>query len=66
MYIVNQDQRILYSGESKHVTNNLNLLYDKVKVKETMDMDNETLYTIPKLKHLLVLNNTTLIFYERN
>ena len=37
-----QDQWILDSESSQHVTNNLKLLYDKVQIKEIMDMEKET------------------------
>ena len=42
MDIGNKDQWIIYSGESQSVTNNINLLYDKVKVKDKMEMEEET------------------------
>ena len=42
MDITNQDQWILYSGESQHVTKNLKIHYDKVEINDTMDMENET------------------------
>ena len=37
-----QDQWILYSGDSQHVTNNYKLIYDKVNINEVMEMENET------------------------
>ena len=39
----NQDQWILDSGASQHVTNNYRLLYDKVKINEIMEMENESM-----------------------
>ena len=38
----NQDQWILDSGASQHVTNNYKLLYDKININEVMEMENES------------------------
>ena len=42
MDIGNQEQWILDSGASQHMTNNLKLLYDRVKIEENMEMEKET------------------------
>ena len=38
----NQDQWILDSGASQHVTNQYKLLYDKSNINEVMEMANES------------------------
>ena len=42
MDIGNQNQWILESGSSQHVKNNLHLIYNRVKINETMEMENDS------------------------
>ena len=65
MYISNQDQWIIDSGASKHVTNNFRLLYDRFKIKETMEMLDETTEKCEvKGKVKLLLEKKTIILTD--
>ena len=54
--IGNQDQWIIDSGSSQHVTNNYRLLYYKVQIKEVMEMENERAPDNPYQKSIWLSN----------
>ena len=61
----NQDQWILDSGASQHVTNQYKLLYDKSNINEVMEMANETTEECKiKGKVKLRIDNKTIILTD--
>lgn len=43
MDVNNQDQWIVKSGSSQHITNDLHLIYDIESINETMDIYNQSI-----------------------
>ena len=65
MDIGNQYQWILDSGVSQQVTNNLELLYYRVKIEDTMEMSNETTEKFEiKFKVIIRLDKKTIFLTD--